>query len=160
MKSGSLVRFAGTVHLPAHLKGSCHESGAVPAPRTRQKTAGPGSGRVGEGLVTDGGVTPTLDTCGCHAPSVSKPVSGTLAALRKQFIIEGVSTPAAAPAAAGQGATAMVYATWLSRQLAWGDTIPRQQPRAHGVSGASAAPGCQGCKQTARGHQGKDLRDL
>lgn len=66
-----------------------------------------------------------VDTCGCHAPSITKPINGTLAALREKcsgFVMDGTPAPAPAPAAAA-GPETMVYARWLSRQLAWADTL-------------------------------------
>ena len=57
MKSGSLkVGVAGMV-MPARLQGF-HESGAVPASLTRQKTDEPGTGRVGEDKQSEPHETP------------------------------------------------------------------------------------------------------
>lgn len=65
-----------------------------------------------------------VDVCGCHKPSVTKEVSGTIAVLRQkaeQFVLaEPDAAGGAVEAAAG---TTQVMANFMSKQLSWQDDL-------------------------------------
>ena len=63
-------------------------------------------------------------TRGCHGPSVTKDVSGTLASLRKKcepFVMPEVD--ASAPPATVADGTTKVMAAFQSKQMSWADTF-------------------------------------
>jgi len=65
-----------------------------------------------------------VDKCGCHGPSVTKDVSGTLASLRKKcepFVMPEVD--ASAPPATVADGTTKVMAAFQSKQMSWADTF-------------------------------------
>eukprot|EP01052_Picozoa_sp_SAG31_P004005 SAG31_NODE_161_length_21899_cov_16.832844_5_plen_153_part_00 len=65
-----------------------------------------------------------VDVCGCHRPSVTKEVSGTLAVLRQkaeQFVLD--EPDAAGGAVAAAAGTTQVMANFMSKQLSWQDDL-------------------------------------
>ena len=67
-----------------------------------------------------------VDTCGCHAPSITKPINGTLAALREKcsgFVMDGAPGAPAPAAGAAPATVSKVMAAWQSTQLSWADTL-------------------------------------
>ena len=67
-----------------------------------------------------------VDTCNCHASSVTKPTSGTLDALKEKcsaFIMDGAPGAPAPAAGAAPAGTTKVMAAWQSTQLSWADTL-------------------------------------